>query len=154
IREDCLSARCRGRRLVVAVATALVLSAGVAHPGEPGIPDGGLPPSARTTASGPRERVLFDEGWHFAFGHSFDVEKDFAYGRGQLFAKAGRAPGALSPDFDDSLWRRLDLPHDWAVELPFENGEDKNLRDHGYKPVGRAFPATTIGWYRKSFDIP
>jgi len=134
--------------------TALVLSAGAAPPGERLAPDGGRPPSSRPTESGPRERILFDEGWRFAFGHTADVEKDFAYGRGQSFAKAGRAPGALSAGFDDGSWRRLDLPHDWAVELPFQNSEDKSLRDHGYKPVGRAFPATTIGWYRKSFDIP
>jgi beta-galactosidase len=101
-----------------------------------------------------RERVPFDEGWRFAFGHTYDVDRDFSYGRGQPFAKGGRGPGALSSKFDDSNWRLIDLPHDWAVELPFQNGEDGNLRSHGYKPVGRAFPATTIGWYRKSFDIP
>ncbi|HEX4803208.1 MAG TPA: glycoside hydrolase family 2 TIM barrel-domain containing protein, partial [Myxococcaceae bacterium] len=140
--------------MAVAAVTALVLSPGVAQPAEQLVPDGGLLPSSRTTEKGPRERILFDEGWRFAFGHTFDVEKDFTYGRGQPFAKAGRAPGALSAGFDDSQWRRIDLPHDWAVELPFQNGEDKSLRDHGYKPVGRAFPATTIGWYRKSFDIP
>jgi len=108
------------------------------------------PPAKAST----RERVLFDEGWRFAFGHTSDPDKDFSYGRGQAFAKAGRAPGALSSKFDDSLWRQVDLPHDWVVELPFQNGEDPNLRSHGYKPVGRAFPETTIGWYRKSFDIP
>ena len=140
--------------MVVAVVTTLVLSAGVVHRAEQLVPDGGLLPSPQTAERGPRQRLLFDEGWRFAFGHTFELEKDFGYGRGQPFAKAGRAPGALSAGFDDSQWRRLDLPHDWAVELPFQNGEDKSLRDHGYKPVGRAFPATTIGWYRKSFDIP
>ena len=140
--------------MVVVVVTTLVLSAGVVHPAEQLVPDGGLLPSPRAAERGPRQRILFDEGWRFAFGHTFELEKDFGYGRGQPFAKAGRAPGALSAGFDDSQWRRLDLPHDWAVELPFQNGEDKSLRDHGYKPVGRAFPSTTIGWYRKSFDIP
>ena len=40
---------------------------------------------------------------------------------------AGRLPrrgawtGPASPRFDDSAWRKVDLPHDWAVELPFVN---------------------------------
>jgi len=115
----------------------------------------GVPASGDAQAeAADRRRVLFDDGWRFALGHTSDVDKDFSYGRGQAFAKGGRAPGALSPKFDDSGWRLLDLPHDWVVELPFQNGEDSNLRSHGYKPVGRDFPATTIGWYRKSFEIP
>jgi beta-galactosidase len=48
----------------------------------------------------------------------------------------------------------VDLPHDWVVELPFVDGKASNLESHGYKPVGRSFPETTIGWYRKKFDIP
>ena len=95
-----------------------------------------------------------DEGWRFAFGHTYDVAKDFGYSRGQPFAKAGSAPGALSPRFDDSSWRQLDLPHDWVVELPFVDGKVSNLESHGYKPVGRNFPETTIGWYRRKFDVP
>ena len=101
-----------------------------------------------------RERINIDEGWRFAFGHTSDVARDFAYSRGEPFAKAGSAPGGLSARFDDSGWRTLDLPHDWVVDLPFVNGKESNLESHGYKPVGRAFPETTIGWYRKKIDIP
>ena len=101
-----------------------------------------------------RERILVDDGWRFAFGHTYDIEKDFGYSRGEAFAKAGSGPGALSAKFDDSGWRQIDLPHDWVVELPFVNGRISNLESHGYKPVGRAFPETTIGWYRKKIDIP
>ena len=32
----------------------------------------------------------------------------------------GDAPGAEEPGFDDSRWRELDLPHDWAIEGPFD----------------------------------
>src|ERR1035437_6243772 len=115
-------------------------------------------PSARTPAvqqagASARERLPFDEGWRFAFGHTSDVDKDFSYSRGQSFAKAGRGTGALSARFDDSAWRALDLPHDWAVELPFQQSADPNPDSPGYKPVGREFPETTIGWYRKTFDI-
>ncbi len=112
---------------------------------------GGTP--VRSQAAAGRERILIDEGWRFAFGHTYDVAKDFGYSRGQPFAKAGSAPGALSARFDDSGWRQLDLPHDWVVELPFVDGKTSNLESHGYKPVGRNFPETTIGWYRKKFDI-
>ena len=113
----------------------------------------GTSPMHSQTARG-RERILLDEGWRFAFGHTYDVAKDFGYSRGEAFAKAGSAPGALSPRFDDSAWRQIDLPHDWVVELPFVDGKTSNLESHGYKPVGRNFPETTIGWYRKKFDIP
>ncbi|HTL44702.1 MAG TPA: beta-galactosidase GalA [Vicinamibacterales bacterium] len=106
------------------------------------------------SAAPARERILMDEGWRFAFGHTYDVAKDFGYSRGEPFAKAGSAPGALSARFDDSGWRQVDLPHDWVVELPFVDGKASNLESHGYKPVGRSFPETTIGWYRKKFDIP
>ena len=41
---------------------------------------------------------------------------------------------------------------DWAIELPFEH--NPSLNDHGYHPLGRAFPATSIGWYRRVFDLP
>lgn len=108
----------------------------------------------RSQAARGRERILIDEGWRFAFGHTYDVTKDFGYSRGEPFAKAGSAPGALSARFDDSGWRQIDLPHDWVVELPFVDGKFSNLESHGYKPVGRNFPETTIGWYRKTFDIP
>src|ERR1039457_6861371 len=56
------------------------------------------------------------------------------------------------PKFDDSQWRPLNLPHDWAVELPFVN--DPALTSHGYKPLGRRYPETSVGWSRRTFDIP
>ncbi len=40
------------------------------------------------------------------------------------------------------------------MELDFVNVNDENVRDHGFKPIGRQFPKTTIGWYRKSFLVP
>jgi beta-galactosidase len=116
---------------------------------------GPAPLRSQTVNTSPgRERILIDEGWRFAFGHTYDIAQDFGYSRGQPFAKAGSAPGALSARFDDSGWRQIDLPHDWVVELPFVEGQTSNLESHGYKPVGRGFPETTIGWYRKKLDIP
>ena len=111
--------------------------------------------SGKTAASAPaaRERLLMDSGWRFAFGHPTDVKKDFDTGTGYFsyFAKTGNGDGAASANFDDRAWRTLDLPHDWAVELPFDS---RGSHSHGYKAIGRNFPDTSVGWYRKSFFVP
>ena len=102
-----------------------------------------------------RERLLLDYGWRFALGHASDPEKDFGFGklrREGTFAKAGRVDGSEALHFDDAAWRKVDLPHDWAVELPFVN--DPILVEHGGKPLGREFPETSIGWYRREFFLP
>ncbi len=103
-----------------------------------------------------RERLLLDYGWRFALGNANDPDKDFGFGKlrreGTVFAKAGRVDGPAVPRFDDSAWRKVDLPHDWAVELPFVN--DPILVEHGGKPLGREFPETSIGWYRREFFLP
>src|SRR5258708_1406913 len=115
-----------------------------------------------------RERLLLDFGWRFHFGHADDPAKDFGFGaqnREATFAKSGAFPPVTRVNFDDSQWRSVDLPHDWAVELPFEKGRpvlDKegkptgryDLPDHGAKPIGRDFLETSIGWYRRVFNIP
>lgn len=100
-----------------------------------------------------RERVKFDFGWRFAFGHATDRSKDFDPGNSEFsyFAKTGFATGAAAPDFDDRSWRELDLPHDWAVEAPFDK---RASNSHGSKAIGRNFPERSVGWYRKSFSVP
>jgi len=113
----------------------------------------GSPDAAGALAAvSPREQLLFDFGWKFQFGHSTDPARDLGFGKGQGdFAKTGDF--AFSKDkFDDSKWRALNLPHDWAVELPFVHDEVQN--SHGYKPVGRRYPETSVGWYRREFEIP
>ena len=78
-------------------------------------------PAAETSA----RRTSFDDGWRF-------VQRDF--------------PNAGEVTFDDSSWRRLDLPHDWSIEGDFR--EDAPAAGTGaYLPTG-------IGWYRKSFTLP
>ncbi len=101
-----------------------------------------------------RQKLLMDYGWKFHLGNSADPKEDFGYGIAESFSKAGVASGPARPDFNDSTWRTVDLPHDWAVELPFVDVKDKTLNDHGYKPLGRQFPPTSIGWYRRTFTIP
>lgn len=46
--------------------------------------------------------------------------------------------------FDDSCWKRLDLPHDWAIEGPFRADLE------GF--TGK-LPWRGIGWYRKYFKV-
>ncbi len=100
----------------------------------------------------PRERLLFDFGWRFFQGHACDPSRDLGFGMNQGdFSKSGDFEFATQK-FDDSKWRSLNLPHDWAVELPFVR--DEELQSHGYKPLGRRYPETSVGWYRRVFEIP
>ena len=94
-----------------------------------------------------------DFGWRFALGHAYDAQKDFDHGTGYFsyFAKSGYGDGAASASFDDRAWRIVNLPHDWAVELPFDS---RGGHSHGYKAIGRLFPENSVGWYRKKFFIP
>ncbi len=80
-------------------------------------------PAADWPAKGER-RSSFDAGWRF---------------------QKGELPGAEKPDFDDSAWRALDLPHDWAIEGPF---------DPKISPHQGALPFFGVAWYRKRFTVP
>ncbi|MFC1805350.1 sugar-binding domain-containing protein [Planctomycetota bacterium] len=72
-----------------------------------------------------RQRTSLDRGWRFALG-------DF--------------PHAMRPDFDDSGWRALDVPHDWSIEAT-------PSADNPAGAAGGFFPGG-LGWYRKRIDIP
>ena len=111
--------------------------------------------SAFAENSPPREKLLMDFGWRFAFGHATDPAKDFdpapAREMFNYLTKAGNGRGAAEVDFDDSGWRKLNLPHDWAVEVSFD---ERGSASHGYKAIGKNFPERSVGWHRKSFSIP
>lgn len=55
------------------------------------------------------------------------------------------AIGAENLVYDDSKWRQLDLPHDWAIEGPF---------DIKYNARSGGLPFHGEGWYRKHFTMP
>jgi beta-galactosidase len=75
--------------------------------------------------------VLFDDGWRF---------------------HRGGAQGAEAADFDDSGWRRLDLPHDWSIEdLP---GKGTPFDPEAISQVQGGYTVGGTGWYRKTFDVP
>ncbi|MDE3201889.1 MAG: DUF4982 domain-containing protein [Acidobacteriota bacterium] len=101
-----------------------------------------------------RERLLLDFGWRFHFGNAADASKDFDYSTPSAgnFQKTGNFMPAAAATFDDTDWRALNLPHDWAIELPFTN--DRELQSKGFYPLGRKYPDTSVGWYRRIFDIP
>jgi beta-galactosidase len=113
------------------------------------------PVNASPTVRG-RERLLLDFGWRFHLGNADKEIDDLNLGGGgQTFAKSGnlaQTVKAAAASFDDGSWQKVDLPHDWAVQLPFH--EDKPLIQHGSKPLGRNYPDTSIGWYRKVLEIP
>ena len=101
-----------------------------------------------------RERQSLDFDWRFALGHADDAARDFGFGRQSgagNYSKSGNAGGATPIHFDDSQWESMQLPHDWAVALPFILEEP--LQERGAKPLGREFPTTSIGWYRRSIDV-
>jgi hypothetical protein len=112
-----------------------------------------LAPARAEAMAAPRERILLDAGWRFALGHASDPARDFGHATGYFsyLAKTGFGDGPASPAFDDRGWRQLDLPHDWAVELPFDR---RGKASHGYRPLGQGFPETSIGWYRHTFTVP
>ena len=77
-----------------------------------------------TSTAQPREILLLDTGWKFFRGHS---------------------ENAYRQDFDDSGWRTVTVPHDWAIEGPFVAGGDANTGKRPWKGEG---------WYRRQLRIP
>ncbi len=71
-----------------------------------------------------RQRLLMDFNWKF-------IQSD--------------VKDAQTPEFDDTGWRTLNLPHDWSIEGTFSNDAPAG-GNGGFLPTG-------IGWYRKHFDI-
>jgi beta-galactosidase len=88
-----------------------------------------------------RERVLFNDDWRFArFGLQADGTRLPEPATNSI---AGNL-AVMDSDYDDSGWRRLELPHDWGIEGPFR----VDLDGHTGK-----LPWRGIGWYRKNFIL-
>ncbi|SEE43857.1 glycoside hydrolase family 2 TIM barrel-domain containing protein [Prevotella sp. lc2012] len=71
-----------------------------------------------------RQRQIFDADWLFLLADSVQMSE---------------------VDYDDSAWRHLNVPHDWAIEGDFYVGNPSGAS-------GGALPGG-IGWYRKHFQI-
>ncbi len=102
-----------------------------------------LSASVLSAAAVPRERLSLDRGWKFHLGDEWPTAL--------RLDKAGVSSGPAAPDFDAASWREVQLPHDWAVELPFDPTADRN---HGFKALGAQYPGNSIAWYRRTFDLP
>src|SRR6185437_17105899 len=61
----------------------------------------------------PREKLLMDFGWKFHLGNE--------WGTGEAPINVAVSTGPARQEFDDSSWPTIDLPHDWAVALPFDS---------------------------------
>jgi beta-galactosidase len=83
-----------------------------------------------------------DSGWRFHPG-DIDAPLPNKHLAAYMANKAGYARGAAKPGFDDSDWRRVDLPHDWSVE---GRCDPSNHMDSGFLPRG-------VGWYRRHFRL-
>ena len=79
----------------------------------------------------------FGEDWKFVLVNSGGIDDP-----------AGEYENAQVPSFDDSAWRKLDLPHDWSIELAPVAGAGT-----GTDP-GTGFLQGGLGWYRKTFILP
>lgn len=71
--------------------------------------------------------ILFNEGWKFKLQD------------GQSLSDASK------PEYDDSNWRGVTLPHDWSIELDFDHNS-------GAGNEGGNLPGGT-GYYRKTFTL-
>ncbi|POY41185.1 beta-galactosidase [Flavobacterium alvei] len=76
----------------------------------------------------------------FAQSNKEDVRINQLFNFGWKF-KAGEIANAQDLTFDDSSWRKLDLPHDFQFEQPWNKEAN---RGRGFKDLG-------VGWYRKTF---
>lgn len=88
----------------------------------------------RVVRTGCNNSELFNSGWKF-----------MRYGLQPEGTRIDEPSGLDAVDLDDSGWRNVELPHDWAIEGPFRieiAGEAGKL------------PYKAIGWYRKHFDLP
>lgn len=75
----------------------------------------------------------------------------------------GAAAGAELPNYDDSRWQRVTIPHDWAISGPFDKQHDiqvvaiaQNGESEATEKTGRsgALPWIGEGWYRTTITIP
>lgn len=94
------------------------------------------------TLSAQRSETLLEKNWKFSKGDFKD---------------------AALPEFDDSRWQTVCVPHDWAIYGPFDIKNDlqdvaitQNLETQSSLKTGRTggLPYTGCGWYRTSFSVP
>ena len=89
-----------------------------------------------------RTRYTFEKGWKFIRSDHTDFSQ---------------------PDYDDSRWQSVTVPHDWAIYGPFSIQNDRQkvaITQDGQKEAmehaGRTggLPFVGVGWYRLDFEVP
>lgn len=97
---------------------------------------------AWTMAAQQRTETLLEKNWRFTKGDMAD---------------------AIKPEFDDTRWEAVSVPHDWAIYGPFDRSNDlqnvavtQNLETAASVKTGRTggLPYVGVGWYRTTFDAP
>jgi beta-galactosidase len=96
-----------------------------------------------SAAGSPREHLSLDANWKFHLG---DDWPDALH-----LENSGTGSGPAAERFADPYWRVVNLPHDWAVELPFDQAADGS---HGFKALGGRYPTNSVAWYRRTFELP
>ncbi|GHH72169.1 beta-galactosidase [Streptomyces sulfonofaciens] len=90
-------------------------------------PDGAGTAAPEPLAAASARTVDLRRGWRFALVNTTGED-------------------AARPDADDPLWREVDLPHDWSIELD-PRSDAHTTAGSGYLPGG-------LGWYTKTFTVP
>ena len=89
-----------------------------------------------------RTETLLEKNWRFTKGDVAD---------------------AMKPEFDDTKWETVTVPHDWAIYGPFDRNNDlqnvavtQNLETAASVKTGRTggLPYVGVGWYRTTFEAP
>ena len=100
-----------------------------------------------TAAMGVNSSAEVLKPWILPTGNAFIKDSSRHYARPE------GNPGSDFPftrfDFDDSDWKQVRLPHDWAIQGPFMTGRDAEVSGG----MGR-LPSNGVAWYRKQLDIP
>lgn len=113
-----------------------------------------------------RDRTNINDGWRFnrfeenPDGLDYDDLKPWVMPCANNFVKdpadhaerpEGSGPSNVTyaqAAFNDGEWEELDLPHDWAINEPFYEGEDPLVSGD----MGR-LPSHGIGWYRRTVSF-
>lgn len=99
-------------------------------------------PNTPTPSSAARTDTCLKDGWRF---------------------HRGEADGAFMPVYDDSGWKSVSVPHDWAITGPFSIENDlqnvqivQNMETKASLKTGRTggLPYVGVGWYRTEFNVP
>lgn len=102
--------------------------------------------------------INFNKDWKFYLSTAVGefVEEIVVDGEVQQSSiKGGLKDGAegpqtaeiIRPDFDDSSWRTVEVPHDWSFEFTRDKNAEGTTSGTGYLPGG-------VGFYRKTFVVP